>query len=141
MKTSLVYRMMKLARHIAGWSKDPSTKVGAVIVDDLGRVVGMGFNGFPRHVADNEERYENRDVKYKMIVHAEVNAILNSLKEPRGCKLFSTFHPCAQCAAMIIQAGITEVYAPASDDERWEADRKIARTMFHEAKVLLTVMD
>ena len=66
-------RYLHLAQEVSRWSKDPSTKVGAVIVNSLGQVVGTGYNGFPRGVSDTDERYLDRDVKYKMICHAEQN--------------------------------------------------------------------
>ena len=69
-------RFLALAEHIARWSKDPSTKIGAVIVDPNKRVVSLGYNCFPRGVEDSEERLENREVKYKIIVHCERNALL-----------------------------------------------------------------
>lgn len=135
-------RFMKLAYHIARWSKDPSTTVGAVVVDERGHIVGTGYNGFPRKVADRIERYENKHVKYKMIVHAEVNALMDAGKEARGCALYTTFHPCAQCAAMLIQAGIRVVYTrPAEADERWKEDREIAQLMLREAGVHIITLE
>ena len=129
-------RFLALAMHIAGWSKDPSTCVGAVIVDRERRVVGMGYNGFPRGVHDHDERYAKRELKYEMVVHAEVNAILNAVKGVRGCTLYSTFFPCPRCAAVIIQSGITQVVAkPNASDERYKAQFEISNQMFKEAGV------
>ena len=68
-------RWIGVAEHIARFSKDPSTQVGAVIVDGMNRLVSIGYNGFPRGVADDDERYNNRKTKLKLIVHAEANAI------------------------------------------------------------------
>ena len=70
-------RFLDLAEHVAGWSKDPSTQVGCVIVNDKRVVVGLGYNGFPRGVEDTPERLNDRPTKYLMVQHAEVNAILN----------------------------------------------------------------
>ena len=130
-------RFIKLAQHIATWSKDPSTKVGAVIVEPKTRhVLGMGYNGFPRGVHDLDERYADRSIKYEMVVHAEVNAILNAVKDVRGCVLYCTFMPCPQCAAQLIQAGIECVYACVNPaDERWKAKFDITLKMLTEAKV------
>lgn len=128
-------RFMKLAQEVSTWSKDPSTWVGAVIVDEDRIVCGMGYNGFPRRVRDTKERYEDRATKYKMIVHAEVNAILNSPTGARDCTLYSTKFPCAQCAAMIIQAGVKAIVSPPGNDPRWEEEQKLARTMFAEAGI------
>ncbi len=129
-------RFLKLADHVAGWSKDPSTKVGAVIIDKDRRVVGMGYNGFPRGVLDSSERYENRPVKYKMIVHSEANAILNARTSVRDCTMYSTKFPCSECAKLIIQSEISEIYAPAPKaDEVWTEDSHFSRQMFKEADV------
>lgn len=146
-----IKRFFALAEYIAGWSKDPSTKVGAVIVgtgDEEKKVLGMGFNGFPRGVEDLAWRYETRPVKYSLIVHSEANAILDaSGRQLHGCTLITTKFPCASCAKLIIQAGITTVICPAIDlqkpaDERWYEDAKIASRMFFEADVsVLDVAD
>lgn len=133
-------RMLGLAKHVAQWSKDPSTKVGAVICDPQYRIVSLGFNGFPRGVKD-DARLEDRDTKYRMILHAERNALLFAARDLRGCRLYTwPFMPCAACAAMIIQVGITHVYAPwpSVDDpawQRWSAEWKLAVQMFAEAGV------
>ena len=97
-------RFLNLAKHVSSWSKDPSTKVGAVIADPETKiVVGMGYNGFPRFVDDTEERYNDRPTKYKFVVHAELNAILNSNKSVRGCEIYiypTLMKPncCPECA-------------------------------------------
>jgi dCMP deaminase len=71
-------RFLDLAKQVSTWSKDPSTQVGAILVNDLKQVVGMGYNGFPRGVHDWQERYDDREIKYPMVVHAEVNAIIQA---------------------------------------------------------------
>lgn len=104
----------------ASWSKDPSTKCGAVIVSERKTIVGQGFNGFPRRVADNQRLF-NRDVKYYIIVHAEVNALLNASSPVLGCSIYTwPFPPCCRCSSFIIQAGIKRVYAPVPSKELWE---------------------
>lgn len=135
-------RFMALARHIAMWSKDPSTKVGAVVVDDLGRVVGHGYNGFPRGVDDSEERYADRDFKYKHVVHAELNALLNARGGVQGCTLYTTLEPCTDCAKAIIQSGIRRIVLPDREgmsrsevEERWGSDQTTAFRMMDEAKL------
>jgi len=85
-------RFMGLGRHVAGWSKDPSTKVGAVIVNDRLQVVGMGYNGFPRGTSDSGALYEDRERKYLRVVHAEVNAVLNATQSCMGATVYVT-HP------------------------------------------------
>src|SRR4030095_6132808 len=87
-------RFMELARHVATWSRDPSTQTGSVIVDpETKRVRSMGYNGFPRGVKDTEERYADRPTKYKMIVHCEANALMNADLSVRGCILYTTKFP------------------------------------------------
>jgi dCMP deaminase len=127
---------MGLAEYVATASKDPSTKVGAVIVDDRRIVLGMGYNGFPRRVRDDVDRYNDRPTKYAMVVHAEANAILNAAASVRGATLYCTWHPCSACAALIIQAGIVKVVSPPADP-RWVESATIARTMFEEAEIKL----
>jgi dCMP deaminase len=132
-------RYLELARHIGDrWSKDPSTKVGAVLVDSLGRVI-PGYNGFPRSLSDDEEVYANRDKKLQRVIHAEMNAILNAQGSVRGMTLYtSVFQPCSRCAAHVIQAGIKRVVYEISPDgvpERWREDMEAALEMFKEAGV------
>ena len=132
-------RLIGLAMHVAQWSKDPSTQVGAVIVDEKHRVLSLGFNGFARGVSDLVERLEDRELKYDMIIHAERNALLFANAPVDGASVYVwPLLPCAQCAATLIQAGIGEVIAPAADAvraERWAAQIELARTMFKEAGV------
>ncbi len=110
---------MTFAKVATQKSKDPSTKVGACIVDPEKRVVGLGFNGFPRKCNDDDFPMAREgsflETKYAYVVHAEPNAILNSTKETRGCKIYVTLFPCNECAKLIIQAGIVEVIY--SDDK------------------------
>lgn len=135
-------RFLDLASHIAQWSKDPSTKVGAVIVDKDRRVVSLGYNGFPRNVHDTDDRLNNKSIKLQLVKHAEENAILNSLQRPVNCTLYVTHHPCASCAGSIIQSGITRVAFPkhSLDDgfgERWKTSISLAQEIFTEANVKL----
>lgn len=102
-------RFLRLAQEVAQWSKDPSTKVGAVLVspDNL-RVMGVGYNGFPRGMCDHEELYEDRETKYSRTIHAELNAVLNS-QATEGCTAYVTAPPCTACALTLIQSGILRV--------------------------------
>jgi dCMP deaminase len=132
-------RFIDLAGHIAPWSKDPSTKVGAVIVDKERRVVSVGYNGLPRGVADSDSILNNKELKLQVVKHAEENAILNSLLRPAGCTLYVTHHPCASCAGSIIQSGITRVVCPSTYNsvfaERWQVSIGLSKQMFAEANV------
>ena len=128
-------RFMKLAQHVASWSKDPSTKIGAVIVNPSRIVVGMGFNGFPRGVSDDVERYNNRPLKYQIVQHAEANAIFNASASVKGCTLYATHPPCCNCTGAIIQAGISKVYTIASDRVWLDDSRETSKMMFQESGV------
>lgn len=134
------YRFIALAEHVAEWSKDPSTKVGAVIVDNERRVVSLGYNGLPRGVCDHDHILNNKELKLQVVKHAEENAILNSLLRPSGCTIYVTHHPCASCAGSIIQSGISRVVflsVPVDNtfSRRWEESIKLAQTMFEEAGI------
>jgi dCMP deaminase len=132
-------RFLELAEFVGRWSKDNSTRVGAVIVDRERRIVSVGFNGFARGCSDAPELYADREVKLRRVVHAEVNAVLFAGRSVRGCTIYTTpFPPCAKCAAMLIQAGIARVVAPAPTPDlkaRWGADLEEAARMFAEAEV------
>jgi dCMP deaminase len=126
-----------MADYVATASKDPSTKVGAVIVDEHRVIRGIGYNGFPRGVRDSDARLNDRAVKYKYVVHAEANAILNC-SGSRGCTLIATMHPCSACATLIIQAGIAAVFCR-PPIARWSEDAALAAAMLVEAGVNLIV--
>jgi len=132
-----------LAEYVSTASKDPSTKVGAVIVDPDRRVVSVGYNGLPRGVEDTEERLHNRDIKYKMVVHAERNALMfSNLASLKGCAIYVwPMMPCAACASMIIQKGITTVVATQNDNPRWQHDFELSKQLFTEASVLLRLYE
>lgn len=102
-------RFIELASHVSWWSKDPSTKVGSVIVAPDRRIMSLGYNGFPRGVTDLEERLNDRPTKYAFVAHAERNALDNVDVNVRGCTLYVTLQPCADCTKSIIQKGIKRV--------------------------------
>ena len=135
-------RFLNLAIHISQWSKDPSTKVGCVVVGPDHEIRSTGFNGLPRGIEDNDERLSNREIKYPMICHAEENAIMHaarigiSLKE---CTAYVTWPPCTRCARSLIQAGILTVIYPKNTEipERWASDFELSMNMFKEAGIEL----
>lgn len=134
--------LLGLAQYISTASKDPSTKVGAVIVDADRRVVSVGYNGLPRGVADTDERLNNRDIKYKIIIHAERNAILFSQKSLKDCTLYVyPMMPCASCASMVIQSGIKRVVAPICDNPRWLLDIEMSINLFAESGVEVCLLN
>ncbi len=138
-------RFMGLAVHIAGWSKDPSTQVGAVLIDPRNkRVVATGFNGFPAGVEDRADRLENREVKYEMVVHAEQNALMFAGTQAQDCTIYVTpLPPCARCAALLIQSGVQRVVCPRPDfsKEPWATQGRISEEMFGEAGVAVDYVD
>ena len=104
---------MALAHLSAERSKDPNTNVGAVIVDEMHRIVSIGYNGMPRNCNDDEFPWEREGgfltTKYAYVVHAELNAILNSPRPVNGCTIYVSLFPCNECAKAIIQSGIKKI--------------------------------
>ena len=136
-------RFISLAKHVSEWSQDPSTQVGAVIVRPNKSVASVGFNGFPQGVEDTKERYLDRDMKLKLTVHAEQNAIIFTNESLVGYTIFTyPLFPCSICAGFIIQSGITHVVAPDStygkyieSKDRWKDSNELAKSMFKERGV------
>lgn len=135
-------KFVGVAKAVAALSKDPSTKVGCVVVDDDGSVLSLGYNGFPRGVDDLPQRYADRDTKLIFVAHAESNAIAQAARH--GVRLLGStmvltaLYPCTNCAKQIIQAGIKRVYAPRMSkdvNEQWKLERDRSVVMFIEAGV------
>lgn len=105
---------MGVAKLSAYRSKDPNTQVGACIVSPDNKIVGVGYNGLPWGCDDEAFPWENRegdlyDTKYAYVVHAELNAILNSTQNLKGCRIYVSLFPCHECVKAIIQSGITQI--------------------------------
>jgi len=129
------FKFLKLAQHISNWSKDPSTKVGAVVVDEDNRIVSIGYNGFPKGIKD-DERLENRDVKYSLILHAEENALLFSKQNLKNCKIYTyPLFPCSRCCSKIIQCGIKEIIALENNNPRWKNSINLSVEMCEEVGI------
>lgn len=131
---------MAMAHLAAFRSKDPSTQVGACIINPQKRVVGMGYNGFPRGCDDDVYSWEREgqflETKYPFVVHAELNAILNSIQSLAGCTLYVSLFPCNECAKAIIQSGITRVVY--ESDKYCGSEGNIAsKRMFQDAGIEL----
>ena len=127
---------ISLAFHMAQESKDPRTKVGACILDNKGRVMGVGYNGFPRGVEDHDHILQDRKIKNLLMVHAEANAILNSRHGCEGGHLYCTKFPCHTCAGLVIQAGIKSVTCPIPcDDPVWVDSQNASMSMLLQAGV------
>lgn len=135
-------RFLELAKHVSSWSKD-TTQVGAVIVHpDTKKVVGLGYNGFPRHVNDDPTRYADRDTKLKFVCHAELNAILNANGPVAGCDIYvypTMMKPasCPECSKAIVQSGIRTLYYYENDttDSKWVDLEKFSHTILYEGRV------
>ena len=132
-------RYLKMAQHIAGWSKD-STQVGAVVVGKNHTILSQGYNGFPRGIADSPERNQ-RPTKYDYVVHAEMNVIYNAAFNGislEGSTLYvSTLPVCAECAKGIIQAGIKKVVVTTMDaPPHWIKEIRRAAELLKEADVM-----
>ncbi|AFC85696.1 deoxycytidylate deaminase [Frateuria aurantia] len=128
-------RFMDVARLVASWSKDPSTKVGAVLVHpQQKRIVSTGYNGYPRSLEDDGGL--DRDRKLSRTIHAEMNAILHAREPTEGLTLYVTpLPPCDRCAAHIIQAGIRRVVYAGGDLGRWASSASASLAYFGEAGI------
>lgn len=118
-------RYIGMAGYSASFSKDPSTKTGAVIARPDHSPVSFGFNGFPACMPDSPELYANREEKYSRIVHCEINAQLFAREPLKGYTLYTwPFLSCDRCCVQMLQAGITRfvALAPTQDGlSRWGA--------------------
>lgn len=137
LKSKWAARFLEIASHISGWSKDPSTKVGCVLVSTDGAILSTGYNGLPMVVNDAPERME-RPAKYIWTVHAEAAAVANAARlgaATRGATAFVTHACCSSCARLLINAGVRAVvFGPGTTSmpaEEFEA----AAEMFREAGV------
>lgn len=131
------HRFLGLARLVSDWSKDPSTKVGAVITNSKKQVISLGYNGFPRGVNDCKERYSHRETKLLFVAHAERNALDNAVVDVEGATLYSTLYPCPDCTKGIIQRGIARVVAPVPSDIQVERyNLRTSKIMLEEAGVI-----
>jgi len=141
-------RFMQMAQMVSTWSKDPSSKIGAVAVNDEKRILATGYNGFPRGIADTEERLNNRDEKYPRIIHAEMNVLMNALYNGVSLK-DSTIYVfglpvCPDCTKSIIQAGIKRVVLPYPIEAkgRWkQVWEEKSKPMLEEAGVVVKYSD
>lgn len=139
-------RYLRLAYEVAQWSKDPSSKIGAVTVGAKGQVLSQGFNGFPRGLKDDFTRLHDRETKYKFVVHAEMNAIYNATYNGTsldGATLYVYGLPiCSECAKGVIQVGIKRVVMPNQKvDGKWLDSWMTSMNFFDEAGVGFEFID
>jgi len=138
-------KYLDLAEHISSWSKDPSSKIGAVAVGDHGQILAQGYNGFPRGVEDTLHRWHDKRIKYDYVVHAEQNVIynasLNGVSLLNSTLYVSGLPVCNECAKAIIQTGIKRVVfrLPMQDNDtinlKWAKAWELTKSMFREAGV------
>lgn len=138
-------RFLALCHHISNWSKDPSTKVGAVITDSKHRVISLGYNGPAQGTSDNV--IVDRDKKLLRTIHAEANALHFANRDVSGCTLYVNLPPCAHCAAHIIQRGIKRVVynydriKHATFINRWHVELAEGMDMFREAGIEIVAIE
>lgn len=126
---SYVKEMFAIAEVVASFSKDPSTKVGAVGAVN-GRVIGTGRNGFPPKIPDIPALYENRDAKHLMVKHAEENLVSICGDQIRGGDAFVTLVPCNDCAGLLITSGVKRVFTrPPIGDTIWTRKWELSTAM------------
>jgi dCMP deaminase len=114
-------RFLDLAKLVSTWSKDPSTKTGAVLTDGMKGVISIGFNGFPAEMPDDEALYANREEKYSRVVHCEVNALIYARRDVIGSTLYTyPFLSCDRCCVQMLQAGVMRFVAPQATTEQLE---------------------
>lgn len=134
---------LELAEAVASRSRDPSTKVGCVILRPDKSVCSVGYNGFPRGMEDRPEWYEDRAEKYDRIVHAEANALLSAQEPVRGMTVYVTHPCCLQCAKMMAAAGVRRVVAPEPRGEfekRWGSETRRANQIMSESGVQVDLL-
>lgn len=136
-------RYLDLAENVSSWSKDPSRKIGAVAVGSKGQILSQGYNGFPRGIDDSIERYNDKETKYRYVVHAEMNVVYNATYNGislDGATLYVTGLPvCSECAKGIIQTGVKRVVMRSTDvsekSEKWFVSFATTAKMFNEAGI------
>ena len=136
-------RFMQMAKEISNWSKDPSRKIGAVAIDENRRILSTGYNGFPAGIDDSFERLNDRDKKYKYVIHAEKNCIYNACLNGMSLKdslLYVWGLPvCSECAKGVIQVGVSKVFYGYSikdyDDSMWLDSFQVTKSMFDEVGI------
>jgi dCMP deaminase len=138
---------MEMAYLVASKSKDRSTKVGAIAVGEGHNMLSMGYNGFVRYCDDDDDSRHERPEKYFWTAHAELNVICNAARNGTtllDAVMYTTSHPCVDCARAIVQSGFKEVVIPSKEDDpfwengrwgEWADNFAKAREIFKEANV------
>ena len=139
-------KFIEQAKVVAEWSKDTNRKNGAVIVNKDNIVISQGYNGLPIGCDDSDETRFVQPTKYLFTEHAERNALYFAARigvSVKGCRMYTTMFPCADCARGMIQTGITKLIAPTPDVDhpKWGPHFKAALVMLEEANVEVILID
>ena len=132
-------RFLRLSKEISKWSKDPSKQVGCILTKNK-RILSTGYNGFPMNYEDDFEKLKEREKKYPIIIHAEINAIITSALHgvrTDGSTAYLTMHPCSNCASALVNAGVKNIVCIYDEDaySRWEGSFGIARDTFEKTGI------
>lgn len=134
-------RFLRVAKEVSSWSKDPSKQIGTVFVSNDKRILATGYNGFPRGISDHAERYEDRDIKYQFVAHAEMNGIYNATYNGQSLKDSICYvyglPVCSECAKGLIQVGVSRVVMTLPDTvpQNWNASFLQSQEMFMEVGI------
>ena len=141
-------RYLRMAREVSDWSKDPSTGVGAILVDPEYNLISTGYNGFASKVRDTPERLNNRTLKLKLTLHGEENAIINAGKAGRMTRGATCYvwpmPPCAPCASKLAQAGVLHIISVTTSPDhhsRWGEDISLAQEVYSETGMDLLIYE
>lgn len=133
-------KFLPIAAAVAGLSKDPDRKVGAVALNDDGMILAVGYNGFPRGINDDRTRLENRSVKLALTSHGEANVVAQAAYAGHSLKgstvVIHGKYPCSSCTKLLIQAGVKRIITPPPDpNSSWFDDSKFSTDMLAEVGV------
>jgi dCMP deaminase len=138
-------RWFEEARQKSLWSKDPSKQIGAIAIGESKQILSVGYNGFPRGILDTPERYQDRETKYKYVVHAEKNLIYNACltgTSLKGATIFVHGLPvCAECMKGLIQVQVAQIYSLGEINERWIESTEFAKSLAREANIIYEHFD
>lgn len=135
-------RFLEVARVISSWSKDPSTKVGAIAVNVERKIIAQGYNGFPAGCNDSESFYNNREAKYARIIHAETNVICNACNSRVGLHCATIYiygmYPCPECIKYLSQVEVARIVFQLGETqnlEKWKVDFETSKLLMRELHI------
>ena len=139
MNLNKALKFFAVAEAMQNMSKDPSTKVGAVAIDDNYNILSVGYNGFPRGINDDIPSRFERPEKYQRTVHAEGNVVAQAARKgvvlEGSTLLITSLFPCSNCTVLMIQAGVKRVITSIPNNERWVKDAVMSTEMLAEAGI------